>query len=413
MRMLMANWFLLIHWELILSKELIITNIDFNGKTYAASALFEKPDDVERTSASVSGKKAVELRIHCLESKSIVGNIYVAEIEKMVKNIGAAFVRIGNDLPSCYLELKSGLQQGKKLIVQVSKDAVKMKAPCVTTNLNFPGKYVVLTTENTILGISAKIDKETKEVLRKWLEPCMDGTFGIVVRTNAATADKAKILEEFAFLKSRLERIRNIGEHRNSFTLLEEAMPFYIEAIRDVYTEDLVQIRTDIPEYYDKIKNHLENYQQSELDKLSFYDDKLVSLASLYSLRALMEDCLRERVWLKSGGFLVIQQTEAFVCIDVNSGKFVGKKKEQETYRKINLEAAEEIARQLRLRNLSGVVLIDFINMAREEHRDELIHVLQKHLRRDPVKAKVIDMTPLQIVEMTRQRVRKPIAEEL
>lgn len=383
-----------------MSKELIITNIDFKGKTYAISALFDE-------------KKAVELRINRLENKSIVGNIYVAEIEKMVKNINAAFVRIGKDLPSCYLELKQEFQQGKKLIVQVSKDAVKLKAPCVTTNLNFPGKYLVLTTENTILGISSKIEKETKEVLRKWLEPCMDGSFGIVVRTNAATAEKAKIMQEFEFLKSRLERIRTIGEHRNSFTLLEEALPFYIESIRDIYAEDLIQIRTDVSEYYDKIKQYLQEYQQTELDKLAFYEDKLITLSSLYSLRSLMEDCLRERVWLKSGGFLVIQQTEAFVCIDVNSGKFVGKKKEQETYRKINLEAAEEIARQLRLRNLSGIILIDFINMVSQDHREELVHVLQKHLRKDPVKAKVIDMTPLHIVEMTRQRVRKPIFEEL
>ena len=241
----------------------------------------------------------------------------------------------------------------------------------------------------------------------------MDGSFGIVVRTNAATAQKAQILEEFTFLKKRWERIQQIGEHRNSFTLLEEAMPFYIEAIRDVYTEDLVQIRTDIPEYYEKIKTYLSEYQKSELDKLSFYEDKMVSLANVYSLRSLMEECQREKVWLKSGGFLIIQQTEAFVCIDVNTGKFVGKKKEQETYRKINLEAAEEIARQLRLRNLSGIILIDFINMTREEHRDELLHVLQKYLRKDPVKAKVIDMTPLHIVEMTRQRVRKPVSEEL
>ena len=393
-------WFPWMLWEWTLNKELVITNIEFSGRIYTASVLFED-------------KKAVELRIGKKDEKSIVGNIYVAEIEKMVKNINAAFVRIGNDLPSCYLELKNGLEQGKKLIVQVSKDAVKLKAPCVSTNLNFSGKYLVLTTEHTILGISSKIEKETKEVLKKWIEPLMDGSFGIVVRTNAATAQKAQILEEFTFLKKRWERIQQIGEHRNSFTLLEEAMPFYIEAIRDVYTEDLVQIRTDIPEYYEKIKTYLSEYQKSELDKLSFYEDKMVSLANVYSLRSLMEECQREKVWLKSGGFLIIQQTEAFVCIDVNTGKFVGKKKEQETYRKINLEAAEEIARQLRLRNLSGIILIDFINMTREEHRDELLHVLQKYLRKDPVKAKVIDMTPLHIVEMTRQRVRKPVSEEL
>lgn len=396
-----------------MSKELIITNIDYNGKTYGASVLFEQPETEQAPMSTASVKKAVELRISRLDNQSIVGNIYVAEIEKMVKNIGAAFVRIGNELPSCYMELKQDLQQGKKLIVQVSKDAVKMKAPCVTTNLNFPGKYLVLTTENTILGISSKIDKDTKEVLKKWIEPCMDGSFGVVIRTNAATAEKAKVLEEFSFLKKRLDRVRSIGEHRTSFTLLEEAMPFYIEAIRDVYADDLVRIRTDIPEYYDNIKRYLEEYQQTELAKLTFYEDKLVTLSALYSLKSLMEDCLRERVWLKSGGFLIIQQTEAFVCIDVNSGKFVGKKKEQETYRKINLEAAGEIARQLRLRNLSGIILIDFINMAREDHRNELMHVLQNHLRKDPVKAKVIDMTPLHIVEMTRQRVRKPIFEEL
>lgn len=380
---------------------------------YGASVLFETIEEHQNPRIANMSKRAVEVRLHRLDNQSIVGNIYVAEIEKMVKNIGAAFVRIGKDLPSCYMELKQGLQQGKKLIVQVSKDAVKLKAPCVTTNLNFPGKYVVLTTENTILGISSKIDKETKEVLRKWIEPQMDGTFGVVVRTNAAHAEKAAVLEELSFLKSRLQRVLQIGEHRTSFTLLDEAMPFYIEAVRDVYSDDLVSIQTDIPKYYDKLKQHLNEYQQTELDKLKFYKDNLVSLSSIYSLKALLEDALREKVWLKSGGFLIIQQTEAFVCIDVNSGKFVGKKKEQETYRKINLEAAEEIARQLRLRNLSGIILVDFINMVREEHRDELLHVMQKHLRKDPVKAKVIDMTPLHIVEMTRQRVRKPIHEEL
>lgn len=397
----------------ILNKELVITQIDYRDVRYGISVLYEYSEDEVKERSPHASKKAVELRIHRLDQQSIVGNIYVAEIEKMVKNIGAAFVRISNDLPSCYMELKQGLQQGKKLIVQVSKDAVKLKAPCVTTNLNFPGKYIVLTTENTMLGISSKIDKDTKAVLRKWFEPLMDGSFGMVVRTNAAAAEKAQIMEEFAFLKKRLERVQAIGEHRTSFTLLEEAMPFYIEAIRDVYSDQLVKIRTDIKEYYDKMKAYLSEYQQTELNKLDFYEDKLISLSSLYSMKSLMEDCLRERVWLKSGGFLVIQQTEAFVCIDVNSGKFVGKKKEQETYRKINLEAAEEIARQLRLRNLSGIILIDFINMASEDHRQELMHVLQKHLRKDPVKAKVIDMTPLHIVEMTRQRVRKPIHEEL
>ena len=122
---------------------------------------------------------------------------------------------------------------------------------------------------------------------------------------------------------------------------------------------------------------------------------------------------LHEKIWLKSGGFLVIQQTEAFVSIDVNSGKYTGKKKAEETYRKINLEAAAEIARQIRLRNLSGIILVDFINMENPDHQDELFHVLQKYLRKDPVKCKAIDITPLHILEMTRQKVRRPLIEDL
>lgn len=383
-----------------MSKELVITNLQHKEKIYTACCLFEE-------------KKAVEMRIHQADHNSLLGNIYVGKIEKYVKNIGASFVRIGPELPECYLEMKQVPNQGANIIVQVSKDAVKLKAPCVTTKLNFPGKYLVLTTENTKLGVSSKIDKDTKEVLKKWIQPQMDDSFGVVVRTNAAYAEKADILNEFEYLKARCKRILDIGLHRTAYTLLEEAQPFYIEAIRDTYSDDLVQIRTDIPEYYDKIHKYLTNYQKDDLCKLSLHTDKMITLKALFNMTSVMEECLRERVWLPSGGFLIIQQTEAFTCIDVNTGKYVGKKKEQETYRMINLEAAAEIARQLRLRNLSGIILIDFINLMSEDHKDELMHVLAKHCRKDPLKTRVVDMTALGIVEVTRQRARKPVFEEL
>ena len=183
-----------------MSKELIITNLEYRDKTYAACCLFED-------------KKAVEMRICRADNKSLLGNIYVGKIEKYVKNIGAAFVRIGAELPECYLEMKQMQNQGNNIIVQVSKDAVKMKAPCVTTNLNFPGKYLVLTTENTKLGISSKIDSETREVLKKWIQPLMDETFGVVVRTNAATAEKADIMKEVEYLKKRCKKVCDIGVH--------------------------------------------------------------------------------------------------------------------------------------------------------------------------------------------------------
>ena len=142
--------------------------------------------------------------------------------------------------------------------------------------------------------------------------------------------------------------------------------------------------------------------------------DYLHGHGSLISgLENALDEVQKEKIWLNSGGFIVIQQTEAFVSIDVNSGKFTGKKKAEETYRKINLEAAKEISRQLRLRNLSGIILIDFINMTNPDHNDELFHVLQKYLRKDPVKCKAIDITPLHILEMTRKKVRKPVIEEI
>ena len=150
-----------------------------------------------------------------------------------------------------------------------------------------------------------------------------------------------------------------------------------------------------------------------ENTQIRLYEDKLLPLYKLYSLESALEHGLHEKVWLKSGGFLVIQQTEAFVCIDVNTGKFTANKEMEETFRKINLEAAAEIALQLRLRNLSGIILIDFINMKSPKHKKELMENLQAYLNRDPVKGTVVDMTSLNIVEVTRKKVRKSLTEEM
>ena len=165
---------------------------------------------------------------------------------------------------------------------------------------------------------------------------------------------------------------------------------------------------TDIPDIYESISAYLHHYGPEEKEKLRLYQDSLLPLYKLHRLEAALEEIQREKIWLDSGGFLVIQQTEAFVSIDVNSGKYTGKKKAEETFRKINLEAAREIVRQLRLRNLSGIILIDFINMENPDHQDELFHVLQKYLRKDPVKGKAVDITPLHILEMTRKRCGVP-----
>ncbi len=374
-------------------------------------------------------QKVLELRLEPADQKSILGNIYVGQVENLASNIRAAFVRFG-DGKKGYLPLSEGenaiftsgrkggvsLRPGDELLVQVSRDAMKGKLAALTTNLNFTGKYLVLTTGNKKIGFSAKLSREETAPARKWLTSEMEDHergYGLIVRTNAADAPKEEFLHELEYLKKLYQKVAVTGRNRTCYSLLYEAEPFYLAAVRDIYSRDLEEIVTDIPEIYQRISEYLVDFMPQEQEKLRLYNDSLLLLYKLCRLETALEEIRREKIWLNSGGFLVIQQTEAFVSIDVNSGKYTAKKKAEETYRKINLEAAREIARQLRLRNLSGIILIDFINMENPDHRDELFHVLQKYLRRDPVKSRAVDITPLHILEMTRKKIRRPVTEEL
>ena len=235
----------------------------------------------------------------------------------------------------------------------------------------------------------------------------------VAQREQVFKKSKEEILKELEWLKGRYHKAVVQGRNRTCFSLVLETEPFYVAAVRDAYGRDLDEIITDVPEIREMILGYLEEISPELKEKLRFYQDKLLPLYKLYRVETALDAIQKEKVWLNSGGFLVIQQTEAFVSIDVNSGKYIGKKKMEETFRKINLEAAAEIGRQLRLRNLSGIILIDFINMENPDHRDELFHVLQKLLRKDPVKSRAIDITPLHILEMTRKKVRRPVIEDI
>lgn len=371
----------------------------------------------------------VEIRLEPVGQKSVLGNIYVGQVENISSNIGAAFVRISPD-ERCYFPLSEmkyciyasarkenrPLKPGDEILVQINREAMKGKLPALTSNLNFTGKYLVLTTGDKKFGLSNKLCSEDRSRLSKWLEEEIlrpDKEYGIIVRTNAADAEKEEILRELSYLKRQYRKVAVDGKNRTCFSRLYETEPFYISAVRDANSRELSEIVTDASDVYDRIGQYLSETSADEKDKLRMYQDKLLPLYKLYSLENAVETILREKVWLDSGGFLVIQQTEAFVSIDVNSGKYMGRKKAEETYRKINLEAAREIARQLRLRNLSGIILIDFINMENPDHQDELFHVFQKLLRKDPVRSKAIDITPLNILEMTRKKVRRPVIEDI
>lgn len=396
--------------------KLIITKMKINGCVCMVSVLTEE-------------HKIMELRLEAAGKRSILNNIYVGQVENLASNIQAAFVRFGDGQTGYFPLEEAGsviftsgrigeapLRPGDEILVQVSRDAMKGKLPALTSNLNLTGKYLVLTTGNKKFGLSGKLTKEERGRLSKWLEDVAvqpDKEYGIIVRTNAADASKEEILHELEYLKHMYQKTAVDGRNRTCFSLVYEADPFYLTMIRDVYSRNLEEIVTDLPEVFQRISAYLADLAPEEEKKLSLYQDPLLPLYKLYRIEGALEEIRHEKIWLDSGGFLVIQQTEAFVSIDVNSGKYTGKKKASETYRKINLEAAKEIARQLRLRNLSGIILIDFINMENPDHNEELFHVLQKYLKKDPIKGKAVDMTPLHILEMTRKKVRRPVIEDL
>lgn len=396
--------------------KLIITEMNIEGVPCIVCALEEE-------------RKIIELQIEQKGKKTVLNNIYVGKIENVASNIQAAFVRFGEAqngyLPlaesehilfSCDRRGKGTLRPGDEVLVQVSRDAMKGKLPALSANLNFTGKYLVLTTGEKKFGLSHKLSKDERMRLSKWLEEEIqrpDKEYGLIVRTNASEALKEEILHELEYLKKLYEKTAIQGKNRTCYSLLYQHPPVYMSMVRDLYTKDLEEIVTDLPEILQNIEAYYEEFDTQRKETLRLYQDPLLPLYKLYNIEGAIEEISHEKIWLKSGGFLVIQQTEAFVSIDVNSGKFTGKKKAEETYRKINLEAAEEIARQLRLRNLSGIILIDFINMENLDHQDELFHVLQKYLRKDSVKSKVVDITPLHILEMTRKKVRRPVIEDL
>lgn len=390
--------------------KLIISRMEIRGRLCDYSALIEE-------------KRLVEFHFQPTDERRLLNNIYVGQVESISQNIQAAFIKVDKDTP-CYCPLKEQknaiytnpkkkqeMVPGDQILVQVCREAMKGKPPAVTTNLNFAGKYMVLTTGNRLIGFSSKLNKEQRTQLKSWIHE--DLPYGMIIRTNAAGTTEAEFRRELEQLHQRWQRVMDYGISRTCFSLVEESEPFYLTAVRNAYTRNLEEIITDYPELQERVTAYLKAFQPEDLGLLRFYEDEMLSLTKLYSIEKKFQELCNEKVWLKSGGFLIIQQTDAFLSIDVNTGKYTGKKKASETYRKINLEAAEEIAHQLRARRLSGIILIDFINMENPDHIEELLHVLQNHLRRDPVQSMVHDMTKLNIVEVTRKKLEKPLTEQL
>lgn len=375
---------------------------------------------------TLSDGQVVQLYMESDDDQSILNNIYIGKVKNILKNINSAFVDIGNGRMGYYSLSENPvhhyarpqdyrpLRAGDEIIVQVSKDAVKTKAPVLSSNLNFIGRTCVLTAGKNQIGFSGKItDDKWKKRLKLLLEQHKDADFGIIVRTNAAGMEADKLLTELERLKTLYHQVLSDAQYRTCYSLLYRADPVYMAGIRDSFSPSLEEILTDDAEIYQNLSEYLSDELPSELGKLRIYQDELLPVSKLYNLDTVMERALGKRVWLKSGGYLVIEPTEALTVIDVNTGKYAGKKKLRDTIMKINSEAAAETAKQLRLRNLSGIIIIDFIDMEFAEDRQTLLNLLTDLLSKDPVKATVVDMTKLNLVEVTRKKLRKPLHEQI
>ena len=371
------------------------------------------------------------VEIHCAPAdeesagRHLLGNIYVGKVKNIVPNIGAAFVEIESGV-NCYYDMKDAehavfthkigkkpLCIGDELVVQISKEAVKTKAPTVTGNISFTGRYAVLTHGNTRIGVSSKIPKKVREEYKERLRQFQNDRFGIIVRTNAKDAPFQDVLDEISRLKAEYEKIMSAAPTRVCFSCLRSAPPSYISDLKNVYMEGMEEIIVGDPELYTRIQAFFAAEIPEKEDLLRLYDDSAFPLGKLYSTQTAIEKALREKVWLRNGGYLVIQPTEALTVIDVNSGKNAGKGKNEEGILKINLEAAREAARQIRLRNLSGIIIIDFINLESEENVGLLLKEFRMRLAGDPIQTTLVDITPLNLVEVTRKKVHRPLYEQI
>lgn len=409
-RVISSRWMLL---ERTLSERIIITKAPLKegwGQEFFLAAAFDE-------------KRMTQIQVEAVSKSSILGNIYIARVENIAQNIQAAFVDIAKGV-SCFLPLeeaknavftkkngKKDLCIGDELLVEVTREKQKNKPASVSANLNFSGKYLILTTGNHLLGISKKLHATERERLQALLKDQITDTFGIVVRTAAKDASDEEILKELEMLTKQCHACLQGAMHRTAFTRLREAPPFYLQFLKNRNLTEVQKITTDIPGVHEVLLQHFQATKEAE--KLHLYTDTQVSLFALYSLTHELERALHRQVWLPSGAYLVIDPTEALTVIDVNSGKNIKKKAREELVFSVNVEAAHEIARQLILRNISGICIIDFIDMKEKEHREELMHILRMDLKKDKVPATLVDITRLGLVELTRKKVQKSLKEQL
>ncbi|MFC3717138.1 ribonuclease G [Luteimonas soli] len=384
-----------------------------------------------------------ELHIERGWSRGVVGNIYKGRVQRVMPGMQAAFVEIGleraaflhaSDVmrslptpeiagdeeappsqPQLVPPIGELLRDGQDIVVQVVKDPIGSKGARLTTQISIPSRYLVLLPQSRTIGVSARIEDEAERTRLKSLvgELAAGGRqHGYIVRTNAEGQPSEALAEDIAYLGRAWALIEQQVREAKVGSRIYEDLTLPMRAVRDLMRRDVEKVKVDSRETCDRLRTFAAQYMPGLAEKIEHYSGAR-PVFDLYGVEDEIQRALEKEVPLKSGGYLVIDQTEAMTTVDVNTGSFLGQRNLEETVYRTNLEAAQAVARQLRLRNLGGIIIIDFIDMTDAEHRRQVLRTLEKSLVRDHAKTTVYDFSPLGLVEMTRKRTVESLQRQL
>ncbi len=409
-----------------------------------------------------------ELHIERGWRRGVVGNIYKGRVQRVMPGMQAAFVEIGLDraaflhandifranaapvsertiehsldnalegdgvaiaasaIPAAAAQvvppITELLREGQEIVVQVVKDPIGSKGARLTTQVSIPSRYLVLLPQSRVIGVSSRIEDEVERQRLKTIvaaqgQPAANGiaaptTPGYIVRTNAEGQPEEALAEDVGYLRRAWALVeQNVRDARVGSCIYED-LTLPMRAVRDLLRRDVEKVKVDSRETCDKLRSFAAQYMPGLAEKIEHYSGAR-PVFDLYGVEDEIQRALEKEVPLKSGGYLVIDQTEAMTTIDVNTGSFLGQRNLEETVYRTNLEAAQSVARQLRLRNLGGIIIIDFIDMLDPEHRRQVLRTLEKALSKDHAKTTVYDFSPLGLVEMTRKRTVESLQRQL
>lgn len=399
--------------------------------------------------ALLEGGQVVELYIERKRGASLVGNIYKGKVLKILPGMQSAFVDIGlekaaflyvadimtemdeyysafldsetdnldlysrADPPEKMLPIEELLQEGQEIPVQVSKDPIGTKGARVTSYITLPGRYLVLMPNVEHIGISRRIEnEEMRSSLKAMAEEIKPKGFGLIVRTASEDATAEEMKKDLDFLILLWESIQKKKDRVSAPGILHNDLDLVFRSVRDFMGHDVERLIIDSHEEYERLKEFAGSYFPKLHELIELYDGR-EPIFDAFGIELDISRALGRRVWLKSGGYIVIDQTEAMTVIDVNTGKFVGKESLEDTILKTNLEAVKEIAYQIRLRNLGGIIIIDFIDMEKLENREKFFSAFTEVMKKDRAKSTIYNLSELGIIQMTRKRVRESLGRVL